>query len=268
MVQDFATLRVALAGAAVLWAISFDARAGDVKTVDEVAAELANPLAPVTTLSGNLRAEMGNGPEDETNFQLRLQPSFFRPFAEKSALLVRTILPLRSTRWPTSTGGLGDASVIPYYVPDTTSATFIGYGGALILPTATEDELGSGKWAAGPAVIVAKTGRPITWGGLLQQVWSFAGDADRDDVSVATVQPFLTYLLPKGWAVNLTSEAIYNWNASAGNEWTVPLTLGASRVVEFGPEFVNLGLAYVNYLERPQGAMKSEIRISATYVWR
>ena len=63
MLQDVATLRIALAGVAVLWAISLDARAGDVKTVDEVAAELANPLAPVTTLSGNLRAEMGNGPE-------------------------------------------------------------------------------------------------------------------------------------------------------------------------------------------------------------
>lgn len=268
MLHRSAMSRVALPGAALLWAISFDVRASDAKTVDEVAAELANPLAPVTTLAGNLRAEMGNGPEDETNFQLRLQPSFFKPFAGKSALLVRTILPLRSTRWPTNASGLGDVSIIPYYVPDTTSATFVGYGGALIAPSATDDAFGSGKWATGPAVIVAKTGRPITWGGLLQQVWSFAGDSDRDDVSVATVQPFITYLLPKGWAVNLTSEATYNWNASAGNEWTVPLTVGASRVVEFGTEFVNLGLAYVDYLERPQGAMDSEIRISATYVWR
>lgn len=268
MLHRSAVLRVARPGAAVLWAISLDARAGDAKTVDEVAAELANPLAPVTTLAGNVRAEMRNGPEDETNFQLRLQPSFFRPFAGKSALLVRTILPLRSTEWPTNASGLGDVSIIPYYVPDTTSATFVGYGGALIVPSATEDALGSGKWAAGPAVIVAKTGRPVTWGGLLQQVWSFAGDADRGDVSVATVQPFLTYLLPEGWAVNLTSESTYNWNASGGNEWTVPLTVGVSRVVEFGAEFVNLGLAYVDYLERPQGAMESEIRISATYVWR
>lgn len=237
-------------------------------TVDEVAAELANPLAPVTTLAGNVRAEMGNGPEDETNYQLRLQPSFFKPLAGESALLVRTVLPLRSTDWPASSSGLGDISIIPYYVPDTTSSTFIGYGGALILPSASEDVLGSGKWAAGPAVLIAKTGKPITWGGLVQHVWSFAGDADRADVSVTTVQPFITYLLPGGWAANLTSETVYNWNTVAGNEWTVPLTVGVSKVVQFGAEYVNLGLAYVNYLEHPQGTTESEVRLSATYVWR
>ena len=109
---------------------------------------------------------------------------------------------------------------------------------------------------------------PWVVGAIAQNLWSFAGDADRDGVSVATVQPFLTYLLPEGWAVNLTSESTCNWNATAGNEWTVPLTVGASKVVESGAEFVNLGLAYVNYLERPPGAVKSEIRFSATYVWR
>lgn len=259
---------ISLAGAGLMLAVGLDARAGAAKTVDEVAAELANPLAPVTTLAGNVRAELGNGPEDDTNYQLRLQPSFFKPFAGKSALLVRTILPLRSTSWPTSADGIGDVSIIPYYVADTTSATFVGYGGALIMPSATRDELGSGKWAAGPAVIVAKTGKPVTWGGLLQHVASFAGDADRADVSVTTVQPFLTYVLSGGWAATLTSETAYNWNAPAGNEWLVPLTVGASRVVSLGGEFVNFGFAYVNYLERPQGAAKSEIRLSATYVWR
>lgn len=235
---------------------------------EKIAADLANPLAPITTLAGNVRAEMGNGPEDDTNYQLRLQPSFFRPFADKSALLVRTIVPLRFNSWPSNDNGLGDISIIPYYVPDTTSTTFVGYGGVLILPTATEDALGTGKWAAGPAVIVARTGKPITWGGLVQHVWSFAGDADRGDVSVTTVQPFLTYLLPDGWAATVSSETTYNWEASAGDEWTVPLALGASKVVQFGGEFVNLGLAYVNYLERPDYTTKSEVRLSATYVWR
>ena len=261
-------MRATRAFAALLGALSLEAAAGEPKTLDQVAEELANPLAPVTTLSGNVRAEMGNGPDDETNYQVRLQPSFFKPFEEKSALLVRTILPLRSTQWPTRADGLGDLSIIPYFVPDITSTTFVGYGGALLLPSATRDELGSGKWAAGPAVIVARTGKPITWGGLVQHVWSFAGDDDRADVSVTTLQPFITYVLAEGWAANLTTETTYNWNATAGNEWTVPLTLGASKVVQFGAEFVNFGLAYVNYLQHPTAATESEIRLSATYVWR
>lgn len=233
-----------------------------------MAAELANPLAPVTTLAGNVRAEMGNGPLDETHYQLRLQPSFFKPFADKSALLVRTVVPLLLKGWPVSARGLGDISITPYYVADTTSTTFVGYGGALILPSATGDALGSGKWAAGPAMIVANTGKPITWGGLLQHVWSFAGAADRTDVSVTTVQPFLTYLLSDGWAATVSSETTYNWNAGSGDEWTVPLTLGFSKVVRFGSEFVNLGLAYVKYLDHPAYTTTSEVRLSTTYVWR
>lgn len=268
IITNAATIRITFASAALLLATNLGAQAGEAKTVEEVAAELANPLAPVTTLAAIVRAEMGNGPEDDTHYQLRLQPSVFKPFADKSALLVRTIVPLRFTSWPTSDNGLGDISIVPYYVPDITSATFVGYGGALLLPTATEDGLGTGKWGAGPAAIVAKTGKPITWGGLVQHVWSFAGDADRADVSVTTVQPFFTYLLPEGWAATITSETTYNWEASAGNEWTVPFTLGTSKVMQFGSEFVNLGVAYVNYLERPEYTTKSEVRLSATYVWR
>jgi hypothetical protein len=254
--------------AVLLPAAGLHARAAGAETVDQVAAELANPLAPVTTLAANLRAEMGNGPQDETNYQLRLQPSFFVPFAGKSALLMRTIVPLRNLNWPGNASGLGDVSIIPYYVPDITSATFVGYGGALILPTATDDAIGSGKWAAGPAVIVAQTGKPITWGGLLQHVWSFAGANERAGVSVTTVQPFLTYLLPDGWAATVSSESTHNWNAGPGNGWTVPLTLGISKVVQIGSEFVNFGLAYVDYLERPDFTTKAEVRFSATYVWR
>lgn len=263
-----ARLPIGLFGAACLWVASPGALAAEARTVEQVAEELANPLAPVTTLAGNVRAEMGNGPDDDTNYQLRLQPSFFRPLADESALLVRTILPLRSTRWPANADGLGDISFVPYYIPDTTSSTFVGYGGALIAPSASRDELGSGKWAAGPAVIVAKTGRPVTWGGLVQHVWSFAGDSDRAEVNVTTVQPFFTYIMPGGWAANLTSEATYNWNIGSGNEWTVPLTVGVSRVVPLGSEFVNFGLAYVNYLEHPSGTASSELRLSATYVLR
>ena len=263
-----ATIRITLASAVLLLAGNLDARAGEATTVEEVAAELANPLAPITTLAANVRVEMGNGPDDDTNYQLRLQPSFFKPFADKSALLVRTILPLRSINWPTSDHGLGDITIVPYYVPDVTSSTFVGYGGALILPTATEDVLGIGKWAAGPAAIVAKTGKPITWGGLVQHVWSFAGDDDRADVSVTTVQPFFTYLLHDGWAATVTSESTYNWEASVDNEWTVPLALSITKVMQFGGEFVSLGLAYVNYLEHPDFMTESEFRFSVTYVLR
>ena len=89
---------------------SIVARAGQAETVEQVDAELANPLAPVTMLATSVRAEMGNCPQEETHYQLRLQPSFFVPFADQSALLVRTIVPLRSVTWPVGARGFGDSA--------------------------------------------------------------------------------------------------------------------------------------------------------------
>jgi hypothetical protein len=238
------------------------------RTDAEVAAELANPLAPVTTFVVQARAEFDNGPGGDTNYQLRLQPSYFQPLGGKSALLVRSIVPLRKLNWPTDDSGLGDISLVPYYVPDITSSTFVGYGAALILPTASDKTLGGGKWSAGPAVLFAQTGQPLTWGGLVQQVWSFAGDGQRANVSVATIQPFVTYLLGGGWAVSLNSESSYNWNGAAGQRWLVPATLGVSKVVQFDGKFINLALAGVYNVERPTFAPRQELRFNATYVFK
>ena len=62
-----AAARAAVACAILVPVASLETRAGKAETVDQVAAELANPLAPVTTLAANVRAEMGNGPQDETH---------------------------------------------------------------------------------------------------------------------------------------------------------------------------------------------------------
>lgn len=238
------------------------------KTEEQLAAELANPLAPITTFVTQFRSEFDNGPDGATNYQLRLQPSFFKPLDGGSALLVRSIVPLRKQNWPSGDGGLGDISLLPYYVPDTRSSTFVGYGLALSLPTATARPLGSGKWSAGPAVLFAQTGQPITWGGLAQQLWSFAGQSSREGVNVTTLQPFVTYLLGGGWSATLTSESSYNWNGAAGQRWVVPVAASASKVVDIGGQFLNLGLAYVHYLETPQFATQSELRLTATYVFK
>jgi len=238
------------------------------QTEEQLAAQLANPLAPITTFVTQFRSEFDNGPDGATNYQLRLQPSFFKPLEGGSALLVRSIVPLRKQTWPSGDGGLGDINVLPYYVPDIRSSTFIGYGAALSMPTATEPSLGTGKWSAGPAVLFAQTGQPITWGGLAQQLWSFGGQSGRDNVNISTMQPFLTYLLGGGWSATVTSESSYDWNGAAGQRWLVPVALSTSKVVDIGGSFINLGVAYVYYVERPQFAPQSELRFSATYVFK
>lgn len=252
----------------LLIGMKFPASAAEAATEEEkVAADLANPLAPVTTLASQFRLEFGNGPEDDVNSQLRLQPSFFKPFSDSSAILLRTIVPLQFKNWPVDDNGLGDITLVPYYVPDIMKQTFLGYGAAIGVPTATEDALGSGKWTAGPAMIFAKTGNTVTYGGLVQHIWSYAGDSDRDDVSVTTLQPFLTYLLGSGWAASLNMEASYNWNANS-DKWTVPAAVSMSKVVSIGGKYMNVGLAAVDYIEKPEYSPDWELRANVTYVFR
>lgn len=251
----------------VVFGLALGSARADVSTEEKVAADLANPLAPVTTVSGQFRAEFGNGPEDDENYQVRLQPSFFKPFAGRSAFLLRTIVPVPFRNWPTDDAGLGDITLVPYYVPDIQQRTFLGYGAALGVPTATDDALGSGKWTAGPAMIVARTGNPITVGGLVQHIESYAGESDRDDVSVTTLQPFATYLVGGGWAATLTAEAGYNWEADA-DEWTVPLAASLSKVVTIGGRYFNVAVGVVEYVEKPEFAPDRELRASVTYVFR
>ncbi|MEW6445897.1 MAG: hypothetical protein ACOZAQ_01250 [Pseudomonadota bacterium] len=258
------------ASAVLAVALGMQARAtgAEMKSEEEkVAADLANPLAPVTTMTGQFRAEFGSGPDDDVNFQLRLQPSFFKPFSDRSAFLLRTIVPVQFKNWPTDGTGLGDITLVPYYVPDIMKETFLGYGATIGIPCATEDALGSGKWTAGPAMIMARTGNPITYGGLIQHIWSYAGDNESDDVSVTTLQPFFTYLLGGGWAASLNVEASYNWNADA-DKWTIPLAASMSKVVNIGGKYLNIGVAVVTYADKPDYAPDWELRANVTYVFR
>jgi hypothetical protein len=260
----------ALAGFLLLCPLAFaqDSRTSPSESAESVAAALANPLAPITTFVTQARLELGNGPDDEVNKQLRLQPSFFKPLDSTSAILTRTTVPIRFTEFPIDDAGLGDAALTPYYVPDMTSASFFGYGGAFVFPTATEAEFGTEKWSAGPAVIFAQMGSPIVYGGLAQHIWSYAGTDSRSKVSVTTIQPFATYLLGAGWSTTINSETSYSFESPSGSRWVVPVALGISKVINLGGEFLNIGLAVVHYPERPAFSTENEVRLNLTYVLR
>jgi len=58
------------------------------------------------------------------------------------------------TSLPTgSTFGLADITYTAYLSPKSSESWIYGIGGALGLPTATEDRFSSDKWSAGPAFV-------------------------------------------------------------------------------------------------------------------
>ena len=113
----------------------------------------------------------------------------------------------------------------------------IGIGPQLTLPTASRDEMGTGKWQAGLAGTVIAPQKWGLLGALLTWQQSFAGDDDRPDVSTLQAQPFFIYNLPQAWYVRST--ATMTWDLRSGNYY-IPLGLGAGKIWKSGSTTFNL----------------------------
>ena len=150
--------------------------------------------------------------------------------------------------------GLGDINYSLFFSPNKTKPFIWGVGPSINLPTATEDPLGSGRWSAGPTGVVLIQPKWGTYGVLLRQLWSFAGDSDRADVNQFLIEPFVNYNLPGGWYLITDPIATANWNADSSQRWTVPLGGGIGKMFKIGNQPINSRLeAYYN-IEKPEGA--------------
>jgi hypothetical protein len=116
-----------------------------------------------------------------------------------------------------------------------------GLGFDLGFPTATDDVLGTGKWLAGPSGLGVYMGPKWKVGALVQQYWDYAGDSDRDDVSLMNLQYFIFYSLDEVTAIGASPNIIANWEQNSSNRWTVPIGLGISRTFQFGKVPVRFG---------------------------
>lgn len=142
--------------------------------------------------------------------------------------LMRFTLPIAtSPEFPSGyKTGLGDLTLMDIFLFPGKEVSY-GIGPLVVLPTATDELLGQGKWQAGGAAIVVA---PQTWGligGLATYQASFAGQSDREDVSLATFQPIINFNLKDGFY--LRSSATMNFDLHGGN-YTIPVGLGIGKV--------------------------------------
>jgi hypothetical protein len=89
-------------------------------------------------------------------------------------------------------------------------------GPTFVLPTATQEVLGQGKWSAGPAAVVVVTTMYMVFGAVGNNVWSFAGSSERTNVNQMLVQPFLNYNFSHGWYLVSSPIITANWEAADG----------------------------------------------------
>jgi hypothetical protein len=74
----------------------------------------------------------------------------------------------------------------------------LGIGPTFILPTASSDFTGQGKWQVGPAVVVGYLSKKWILGTFVQNWTSFGGSGNRPGTNQMNLQPFAGYFLPGG----------------------------------------------------------------------
>jgi hypothetical protein len=116
----------------------------------------------------------------------------------------------------------------------TGSGIIWGVGPAFLIPTATDDLLGSKRWGLGPTAIVLKQDHAWTYGFLFNHIWSIAkvgNDKTHSDISSTFLQPFLSYNTPTAWTYGLNAESSYDWKT---HQWAVPVNATIGKLVRIG----------------------------------
>ncbi|MFC1531472.1 neuromedin U [Gemmatimonadota bacterium] len=231
-----------------------------------LAKQSQNPIANIYSLPLQNNTSFGVGPNEATNNTLNIQPVLPVTIG-KVNLINRFILPVQ---WQGevvdgigSKSGLGDLTYEGFFSPAKASKVTWGLGPALIIPTATDDRLGSGKWSAGPALVVLT--QPGNWvvGGIVQNTWSFAGDEDRSDVNLLFSQIFVNYNLKKGWYLSSAPIITANWEADSGDQWTVPLGGGAGKLQHVGKLPMDFQVQVFYNVVKPEYGADWTLRVQA-----
>jgi len=236
---------------------------------EALAKKLANPIASLISLPLQLNSDTDIGPDDDGDrTALNVQPVIPFTLNEDWNVISRTIVPIVSQDdvFPGAGDqfGLGDV-VQSFFFSPAQSSPIWGAGPVFLIPTATEDELGTEKWGAGPTGVVLQQAGPWTYGALANHLWSFAGEDDRAEINATFVQPFLAYTTPEAWTFTLQSESTYDWR---DEEWSVPIHVMATKVVHFGSQLVSIGGGLRYWADSPDSGPEGlGLRVMVTFLF-
>ena len=229
------------------------------ENAEALAKKLSNPVAALISVPLQLNYDQDIGPADDgERFALNIQPVIPFKLNEEWNLITRWILPV-IYQPPLFEGdradfGLGNFNPSFFLTTNLSSNVMFGAGPTFFLPTATDRSLGSNVWGAGPTAAIVWTPGKWVVGALVNNIWSFEGDARDPRVNQFLLQYFINYNLAHGWYLSSSPIVTADWTLELGHQWTLPFGGGVGRVFKIGAQPVNMSLsAYDNVLTIEDG---------------
>jgi hypothetical protein len=248
--------------------------AGDVPAAADQAAELAkklsNPIAALTSVPFQNNFDFGAGPDgDGFQYKLNFQPVVPISLSEGWNVISRTIVPYvyqEDVIGSSSQSGLSDTVQSLFFSPTapTRSGWIWGAGPVFLIPTASDDLLGSEKFGVGPTAVVLKQEKGWTYGALANHIWSVAGEDNRADVSATFLQPFVAFTTKRQTTFTLNTESTYDWENS---QWTVPINVMAAQLVKIGKLPVQFQAGVRCYAEKPANGSDWGLRFTVVLLF-
>ncbi len=257
----------------VLYAFSALAQEEQKPAADDAAAiakKLANPIGALISVPFQNNTDIGIGDYNGSRNTLNFQPIVPFSLTAKYSLITRYIVPVIAqydiSGMDAHEIGLSDALVSGWISNAVVKNGFVwGVGGACLVPTATDDFLGTKKFGVGPTVIVLQQKNGWTYGLLMNQIWSVAGDAERADVNQMYLQPFLTYNWKSAAGLTVNAELTQNWEASTTNAF---INVMAGGLTKFGNQLVQLQVGPRIHVAAPEGGMSAfGVRAAVIFVF-
>jgi hypothetical protein len=234
-----------------------------------LAKQSQNPVSDLISIPLQFNFNTGGDLSDATLFNLNVQPVIPFKMTPEWNVIARTIVPLDSVPGSdgTSSSGVGDIQLQLYLTSSRPRAFIYGVGPVFSFPTATAPPLRSGTWAAGVGFVGLTMKGPWVIGGLINQYWPVSDTGGEPKTNLLVLQPVVNYNFGGGWALSFSPSITANWDASAGNEWTVPLGLGITKTTVFNGRPMNIGLSYFGNVTRPEGSAGYQLRFAISLLY-
>ena len=224
----------------------------------DLASAAANPISNMIQLPFENNFNFGSGANgDQMQWTTNLMPVIPFRLNKKMLFVNRIIIPVQNVlgNGDDTTYVVGNNNwsmwVVPAAVKINKGLTFeYGLGPALMIPTATNPELGGDSFGIGATSLILFSTKHIVAGFLT----GFVDSYKTDNLRVFWAQYFFTYNIKKGWYVNSSPNFGADFKAAEGQKWDVPLGGGFGKILTLGKQPINLNAQAFYNLVAPDGA--------------